>query len=151
MSQWGFPYTSNPIPDGIPANAPRWWQRLLSVCNTWMAAVGSSGWQSPTYAGAWADFNAGYQVGGFQLINGMVYLQGLVAGGAIGAIFTLPVGFRPLYPQIFTQIADGPSGTQVGGARITVNTNGSVALTNYFGSGDNAFVTLTGIYFDQGG
>lgn len=147
---WGFPYTQNPISDNEPANAPRWWTRFLSPLNAALASVGDSGWLPLAYSGAWTDYNAAtYEPGQYRLLNGQVWLQGLIKAGAVGTIATLPAGYRPDGPEIFACTCDGPSVSQTGGCRINVAANGIINLSFYFSSGDNQFVSLTGIHFDQ--
>lgn len=49
----------------------------------------------PAFAGAWGNISAP-QAAGFYRVGNIVYLEGVVTGGVIGgAIFTLPVGYRP--------------------------------------------------------
>lgn len=74
---------------------------------------------------------------------GFVHLQGLVKSGtgAPSTIFTLPQSYWPSRRHMFSVIA-GP-----GGARVDVTSTGNVSLANYFATGSNIYVQLSGIIY----
>ena len=58
-------------------------------------------WIAPTFQNSWTNYGTGFNLAGYRKIGDIVYLRGLVKGGASGAtIFTLPAGFRPAYTHI---------------------------------------------------
>src|SRR4051812_16664738 len=58
--------------------------------------INPAGQAAPAFQNGWANFDA-QRVGRFYKHNGRTYLEGIVASGPIGsAIFTLPVGYRPV-------------------------------------------------------
>lgn len=99
-----------------------------------------NGWANYTTDGTWA--NASYRRDG----RGVVRLSGLVKDGSLGAVFTLPAGYRPVSPGvggglIFATWSNGDT------ARVNVTPAGDVAVGAYSPSGSNAFVALDGIAF----
>ena len=78
--------------------------------------------------------------------NGVVHLRGLVKSGSIGAIFTLPAGYRPTATWLFI-CASNSSATPPGYARVDINTSGSVSLNTYSANSNNGWVSLDGITF----
>lgn len=150
MTGYGFPYIAPPIPDGDPANAPKWWRRFLSPTSDALDQVnnGDTGWINATLAGAWANYGSIYAPASYRLLHGTVWLRGLVKLGAVGTIFTLPAGFRPMLGAIFPQVAAVglPSS---GLARVDCLATGVVKVTQYSFGGGNAYVSLDGINFDQ--
>lgn len=55
--------------------------------------VGSGGGE-PAFAGAWANSGSGYQTLQYKKVGNEVRIRGVVSG-AVGAMFTLPAGYRP--------------------------------------------------------
>jgi len=111
-------------------------------------------WTAPTLMNSWSNLGSGYRTAGFRKVGDQVYLRGLVThAGAIApiaesTIFTLPVGFRPLWPEIFSVNTAGASGWGDGQARIIVGADGLVNVTS---ANANQFVhsytSLAGIQF----
>lgn len=101
-------------------------------------------WNAPTLTGGWVQFPGFNPVGYIKDPYGIVRLRGLVKDGAVYSsfIFTLPAGFRPPNPHIFTVHAG-----QNGEARLDVDTHGAVYIIAYTGGGNNGFVSLDGITF----
>jgi hypothetical protein len=101
---------------------------------------GDAVWQVPTLAGSWTNYGSGYNPAGYRKdASGFVHLRGLVTGGsAVSTIFTLPVGYRPAYRNLFMV----QSVSAVG--RVDVATNGVVEDQISAGSG---WVSLDGITF----
>lgn len=78
-------------------------------------------------------------------LNGRVYTEGVIQAGASSAagdtLFTYPAGARPTSAINFVTTAFSPNlGYSYGVAQITINTNGTVVLNNYF---DLSGTTLT--------
>jgi hypothetical protein len=62
----------------------------------------ASVWTAPTFLNGWSNYStAVYQQAGYRKIGDQVFLRGLVKGGTLGVIFTLPVGFRPVLIEHF--------------------------------------------------
>lgn len=70
-----------------------------SIGQTPPAQVSDTGWLTPTLLNGWTNYLAGHPPVGYRkLANGLVLLQGLLAGtGTAQICFVLPAGFRPLY------------------------------------------------------
>lgn len=105
--------------------------------------VGAFG--EPAFAGAWVNYASSPYVQPAQFwrdSSGLVHLSGLVRAGAIGTIFTLPVGYRPLVGQPIFIVDAGP-----GVARIDVTPDGQVQVNTYKSGGTNANVSLDEISF----
>lgn len=96
-------------------------------------------WQAVTYLNAWTSYGSTYAPAGYRKDSqGRVHLRGLVASGTIGtAIFSLPVGYRPVYRVLFVTISNSAI------ARCDVDTNGDVIAYN----GSNAWFALDGLSF----
>jgi len=86
--------------------------------------------------GSWTNNGGPYAGAYYFKSNGIVYLNGLVKGGA-NPIFELLEGYRPSGQLIFG--TDGASGH----ARVDVSPNGRVI----FDQGSNAHISLSGISF----
>jgi hypothetical protein len=78
------------------SNATKWWWRVLKpFSDAFMAWLGDTGWQAPTLGGGWVANGVGTQAPpGYRIRGGVLYLRGTISGGALGTIFTLPVGYR---------------------------------------------------------
>lgn len=70
------------LPDPYPAEDSGW------------IVVGSGG-SAPAFENSWANFGGGYGGARFRKVGDRVYLDGMIAGGSVGTVFTLPVGYRP--------------------------------------------------------
>lgn len=151
MSSPGLPFTSPPISNNDPANAAKWWYKFLSPLSDALDTVadGDTGWTNATLAGAWANFGSSFNNAGYRLLHGQVWLRGLVKSGAVGTIFTLPAGFRPMLNVSFPMIANNAAAGTCGEARIEVQAGGIVRLDYYALGGTNGFVSLEGINFFQ--
>lgn len=101
--------------------------------------VGAAG--EPAFAGTWVSFDNGatFQVPGFYKDTmGVVHLAGSAKGGVIGtALFTLPVGYRPLKAVVCPVQSWGAFGA------ATIGSTGIVTAS--FGS--NLSFSLDGITF----
>lgn len=77
---------------------------------TWRVLAGWRGaWTLVTaFQSGWTNFNGGYQPARYRQVGDQVFLEGLIAGGAIGSpAFFLPVGFRPASQHQFAQVSNG--------------------------------------------
>jgi microcystin-dependent protein len=95
-------------------------------------------WLTPTLQNTWVNYSNGYALARYRKQRGVVYLQGLVAGGT-SIIFNLPAGFRPVGGTLIftvTSAASTPS-------RVDVDVAGNVT----FLVGNNGYVSLAGISF----
>lgn len=95
--------------------------------------VGSGG-SAPAFSGTWVNFDAAnWQPVRYRKIGDIVYVEGIARSGTSGtAVFTLPVGFRPLKIQMFANVMNGV------GSRLDVGSNGQVVPTG----ASTAFVSL---------
>lgn len=108
-------------PDGV-------WTRYGTRGGGWgawkPAANVDTGWVVPTFENAWVTYGPGHDAR-YRRMNGIVYLQGLVKSGTLGAtVYTLPVGYRPVQTQVVTAKASG------GAYRIDAITDGRVIIYN---------------------
>lgn len=123
----------------------------MSLDTTWAGKVVAAAqalvatpWTGLTFTAPWVNYGSVYQTGQFRKIgNDIVYLRGLVAGGASvtgSAAFTLPVGFRPSSRVQFPIDHNGNSA-----GAVTIDTAGVGNI--YWISGDGTYASLTGIWF----
>ena len=104
-------------------------------------------WTAPTFQNSWVNYGSEWNSAGYYKdANGVVHLRGLVKSGSIGAIFTLPAGYRPTATWLFI-CASNSSATPPGYARVDINTSGSVSLNTYSANSNNGWVSLDGITF----
>lgn len=100
-------------------------------------------WIVPTYTNGWIDYGAvGFDGAKFRkLSNGQVEIQGMVKGGTMAvSVFVLPVGYRPLFTQVFPQVGNNAL------ARVDVLASGSVVIQ--FGS-TAAWTSLNCTFFAE--
>ncbi len=77
----------------------------------------------------WTNYGGNESVASYSLVNGIVYIKGVVKGGAASTVlFTLPVGMRPLTRLSKGTVCDNGSGAAV--ARIIIEPNGEVKSLN---------------------
>lgn len=111
--------------------------KLMSISGEWHL-VGATG--EPAFQNGWYYAGSGFATVGYmkETLNDIV-LKGYVRNvtPAHGAIFTLPVGYRPAEVMVFTSV------TQYGSATIYIQTNGDV----YSMSDTIGYVVLDGIRF----
>lgn len=100
------------------------------------------GTNQPAFVNGWINFGAGYNSAGFRKEKGgVVRLRGLVKAGTPAlAMFTLPVGYRPLTNILFGVHGSGSEG------RIDVTTAGVVLHV----AGGNSYIQLDGVTFVAG-
>lgn len=104
-------------------------------------------WTAPTFQNSWTNYGSEWNTAGYYKdANGVVHLRGLVKSGSIGAIFTLPSGYRPTATWLFI-CASNSSATPPGYARVDVNNSGVVSLNTYSANSNNGWVSLDGITF----
>jgi hypothetical protein len=102
--------------------------------------TGDSSWIAPTMTNGWAWYGPSYNTPGYRKDGqGFVHLKGLVKDGSLSAaIFTLPVGYRPLATCLFGTITSGNVG------RVDVSADGQVQALS---PSVSAWVSLEGIIF----
>jgi hypothetical protein len=89
----------------------------------------------PVGLNGWANYGGGWLGARYYKLGGRVYIDGLVAGGTMGAnIFLLQAGYRPLGNIMFSTICGNVLG------RINVMVDGSVYFEPAVGS--NAYCSL---------
>ena len=110
------------------------WVKVLQQKST------TTGWTAATYQNSWVSYGSPFSAARYIKDDlGVVHLDGLVKNGTIGTtIFTLPVGYRPAYQQLFAACTNPNT---IG--RIDVQTDGQV-VTN---GGSNVWISLAGITF----
>jgi len=96
---------------------------------------------APTLLNSWVQFGSGFRFGQYNKAkNNVVTLRGMVRSGTatVGTIiFTLPVGYRPAFEEIFAVVSDDAFG------QIRVDVNGNVKIH----TGTNAWISFSGISF----
>ena len=110
-------------------------------------------WQTPTFQNAWTDYGAGFEPAGYYLAaDNRVHLRGAVMSGTVaddttGAIFTLPLGFRPPFRSVHSGHSEGEDPTTfepiIRQARIDVLANGEVRAVD----GENLLLSLSQVSF----
>lgn len=67
-----------------------------------LAALQPGAWIAPTLLNGWVNFASGWQVVQYRKVGDRVEIRGMVRSGTVNqAIFTLPVGFRPIALMYF--------------------------------------------------
>lgn len=98
---------------------------------------------SPTFQNGATPFGSGFETPGYYIDNdGIVHLRGMVLLGSAGvgnAIFTLPVGMRPRYDEMFVVIAN----SALGRCDVKAATGQVVATAG----ANSQFFNLSGISF----
>jgi hypothetical protein len=132
--------TKSAIEDLAPDLAP-----VQSVNGQTGAVVtdSDSGWIFPALENGYVNFNTTwYGAVRYRKRNGVVYIEGLVKGGAANArLFKLPQGFNPYFVVIMTGISYANS--EYYSARININGTGEVHIHTPAGE----FTSLAGISF----
>ena len=112
-----------------------------TIINGWNLISGVPVTFIPTLLNNWLHFDTGFVKASYwKDSDNMVHIRGLIRNGATSSgtiIFTLPVGYRPSYREIFTVNIDGGSG------RIDVLADGSVMLQ----IASAGYTSLSGISF----
>lgn len=104
------------------------------------ATIAPQPWQTPTFLGAWANEGAPWQVAQYRKeFPDIVRLRGVVQSGS-GAIFNLPVGYRP--PADIKFFVVGSTTTGASSVLVEAST-GNVSLI----SGSSTQLQLDGICF----
>lgn len=80
-----------------------------------------------SFFNGWANFGGAFQVARYRKINGVVYVQGLIAGGTLPSdAFQLPAGFRPSATLMFDSNSNGAAGRlEITAAGVVTPTSGS--------------------------
>lgn len=96
-------------------------------------------WIVPTYKNGWVDYGAEYNSLGYRMdASGYVHLKGMVKSGTVfAAIFTLPIGYRPLRQHITSNISNGLV------SRVDINAAGDVIIL----SGSSAWASIDDLVF----
>ena len=110
---------------------------------TWIYLGYDTGWVTiSAFTGGWLNLDTAiYQAAAYRRINSRVLVRGIIKNGT-GAAFTIPAPHRPLKNEIFSCIAGS------GVARVDVDAAGNVNVASYAASGNNTFVSLSGVFFD---
>lgn len=100
----------------------------------------ATGWTSATYQNSWTTYSAPFSHARYIKDDlGVVHLDGLVKNGTMNtACFTLPVGYRPGYQQIFAAVTNPNT---IG--RLDIQTDGVVLPV----TGSNGWFSLAGVTF----
>lgn len=95
---------------------------------------GNTGWITPSLGNGWVNFG-GWQEARYRRINGVVYVQGLIKSGTLGAsALTLDAGFRPAGTIMIAAV----DGTNEAHGRLDIQGNGQVVPQ----SGNNTFFSI---------
>lgn len=111
---------TNPINDFISQNTPGPWTAI-------------------TLVNSWVNYGATYQPARYRKIGDIVYIEGMIKQGVIGAtpFATLPVGFRPVFDRQFGTVSANNFGM------VQVSSNGTMLPI----TGNAANLSLDGILF----
>jgi len=95
-----------------------WFVNTLIV---WAPLNNAMPWQSPpSFQNGWINFSAGYQDTRYRRIGDMVFIEGRIKSGTMGAAaFTLPAGYRPPAAH---QLATTSNGGATPGMLFILNT-----------------------------
>jgi len=94
-------------------------------------------WQTPTLLNGWANYGGGGNpIGYYKDSLGIVHIRGLMIGTIGSTIFTLPIGYRPLFANLIVVYSNGLG-------RCDIQPDGSVQAQ----SGTNAYFSLDNISF----
>lgn len=116
--------------------------RVDANFNLLVPRVSDSGYTTASLGNSWVAFGAPYATPAYRLKGGWTAVEGgMKSGTSASAIFTLPVGMRPLSRKLFI-VASG-----TGTAGLIVDTNGVVSVSFYTTGGSNASVLLDQICF----
>lgn len=95
-------------------------------------------WQTPAMLNGWVRYDTTHDNVGYMKDSlGFVHLRGLIRSGTAGTVFTLPVGYRPLFRRIYPCVSNQTI------ARLDVRADGVIELAAY----NNAWVSLEGVTF----
>lgn len=110
----------------------------------WQPAVTDSGWTVLTFSNSWVSYDGGasQETPMYRLLNGVVYVKGLMKLGSAGlTAFTLPAGYRPTKRRKFIAAANG------GTCELNLLTDGTVVPNGYTSGATNAYVSLDTMTF----
>jgi hypothetical protein len=79
-----------------------WVDAVVACLTELQPAALPSAWTNVTFAGAWINFGPPYQNCQYRKVGDDVEVRGMCKSGAVGPLFTLPVGFRPPADLQFT-------------------------------------------------
>ena len=136
-----------PLPDDLFSDLRKLEQRLdrleVALRPEEIRYIGSSG--NPAFQNSWTNYHISYTLAGFYRHLGRTYLQGMIAGGVLGVVFTLPPGYQPRFAPGQTSgtrlLLDTQSNSGV--ARIDIDGVGNVVMV----AGSSSWTTLDGISF----
>lgn len=104
-------------------------------------------WKIPTFENGWKNYsdihaNQPYARAAYRRLgNGMVAVQGLIAGGTMGSpAFYLEPGYRPPYRMSISSFGGG------GVVRVAFNPEGDVIPQQFGSSGNNGYVAVNWIF-----
>lgn len=87
----------------------------LEMCSTYPPFI------APTLLNSWVNYSSEFNPAGYYKdATGMVFVRGLVKSGSTYAVFTLPEGYRPPYPEVFCSVSNDAY------ARVDVYADGTV-------------------------
>ncbi len=111
------------------------------VLNAGNVSISQESWTAVSFTNSWVDYGATWTTAAyFKDSLGVVHLKGLIKNGTINAsAFTLPVGYRPAEPTMFSTASSGGGGAD----RIEIGATGVVNIVVTA----NGWVTLSGISF----
>jgi hypothetical protein len=111
--------------------------------------VGAAG--EPAFQNGWVNFTATAQppLAFKKYPDGRVRLQGIITSGTVGAIFTLPVGYRPVTPAGGALRFRVPAGLAAGDGQVDIGGDGTVNAAGSLG-GAGVWADLGAVEFDTG-
>jgi hypothetical protein len=103
----------------------------------WADGIQTQPWTYPTLSNGWTNYGSGYASARYKRENGVVYVEGLVKTGTVGAggLWTMPVGYRPDSTILFTNASSG------GLAGLRLFSSGVFAIYELY-SGTTASVSI---------
>ena len=91
--------------------------------------ISDSGWITATLNSGYTHYGSPYGPVAYRKIGNIVNIQGITDGGALGVIFTLPVGYRPEQQIIIATEMSNVLG------RLDIRRDGAVEIINGPGTG----------------
>jgi hypothetical protein len=104
-------------------------------------------WIAPTLLNGWTNYGQTWTTAAYRKdAHGVVHLKGLVQGGTVSAVLTLPAGYRPAQSRTLVTAGWQSSAPRTVGLEVT--TSGSVRCDSTCTSA--SWISLDGVAFHAG-